>query len=109
MKSFLAGFLAAITLLISSFYSFALTEGQPPAADTTAQVAMIGHKGYCAYYQENTTESFQKAAQAGFFGVETDVRMTKDGVFVLSHGEEIEMADGTMMKVARHTYRGHTL
>ena len=105
MKSLFAGFLAVIVLLTSSFCCFALPEDQSPVADTTAQVSMIGHKGYCAYYQENTTESFQKAAEAGFFGVETDVRMTKDGVFVLSHGEEIEMADGTMMKVSRHTYR----
>lgn len=104
MKRLFSLFLAAILVFSCCCLSFALPE-QPQKDETQHQVAMIGHKGYSAYYQENTIESFQKAAEAGFSGVETDVRMTKDGVFVLSHGEEIEMADGTMMKIARHTYR----
>lgn len=67
-------------------------------------ICFIGHRGASFLYQENTAESFRKAGEQGFGGVETDVRITKDGVFVLSHGGSIEMADGTEMEVSEHTY-----
>ncbi|MBR5428148.1 MAG: hypothetical protein IK118_07355 [Clostridia bacterium] len=67
-------------------------------------ICFIGHRGASFLCQENTAESFRKAGEQGFGGVETDVRITKDGVFVLSHGGSIEMADGTEMDIADHTY-----
>lgn len=95
----------AVILGIVILFQSLFTVSARPSEAQSASVRMIGHKGYSAMYQENTSESFQKAAEAGFHGVETDVRMTKDGVFVLSHGEEVEFSDGTTMKVARHTFR----
>ncbi|MBQ6019550.1 MAG: hypothetical protein IJL26_05140 [Clostridia bacterium] len=67
-------------------------------------ICFIGHRGASFLCQENTAESFRKAGEQGFGGVETDVRITKDGVFVLSHGGSIEMEDGTELDVAGHTY-----
>ena len=67
-------------------------------------ICFIGHRGASFRYQENTAESFRMAGEQGFGGVETDVRITKDGVLVLSHGGSIEMADGTEMEIADHTY-----
>lgn len=45
----------------------------------------IAHKGYTEFEQENTLAAFRAALDLGFWGIETDVYMTKDGVFVLSH------------------------
>ena len=49
----------------------------------------LAHRGYSAYYPENTMIAFKKAYERGFDGVETDVHMTKDGQLVLIHDEKI--------------------
>lgn len=50
----------------------------------------LAHRGYSAYYPENTMIAFKKAYERGFDGVETDVHMTKDGQLVLIHDEKID-------------------
>ena len=97
MRKFISCFLC-ILLVISLFSSFAF-------AENGNEICMIGHKGYSACFQENTTESFRKAGEAGFGGAETDIRMTKDGVLVTCHDDEIETADGRRMKLSRYTYK----
>ena len=48
----------------------------------------VAHRGYSALYFDNTTQAFEAAAKESFFqGIETDVRMTSDGVFVCSHDD----------------------
>ena len=44
----------------------------------------IAHRGYSGKYLQNTEESFIKAVEHGSGGIETDVRITKDGVFVVA-------------------------
>lgn len=67
-------------------------------------VSMIAHRGYSGMYPENTELAFEKAAEHGSEGAETDVRMTKDGVFVVSHNSEVVLKDGTKLKVSDSTY-----
>ena len=67
-------------------------------------VIMIGHRGYSSKNPDNTDVSFIRAAEHGSKGVETDVRITKDGIFVLSHDSEAKFADGTTLKIADATY-----
>lgn len=50
---------------------------------------VLGHRGYSAKYVENTIEAFQKALEFGAVGIEYDSRLTKDGVPVVLHDEEI--------------------
>ena len=47
------------------------------------------HRGYCedGKYKENTMDAFANAIQCGFKGIETDIRVTADGEFVLSHDD----------------------
>ena len=66
-------------------------------------VIMIGHRGYSSEYPDNTDLSFTQAANHGSRGVETDVRITKDGKFVLSHDSEAVFEDGTKLAVADAT------
>lgn len=49
-------------------------------------IKFIAHRGHSALYFENTVQAFDAAYSQPFFeGIETDIWMTKDGVFVCSH------------------------
>ncbi len=67
-------------------------------------ICMIGHRGYSSKHQENTAEAFIGAAKHGSGGVETDVRITADGVLVLMHNSAAVFEDGTTLEVAASTY-----
>lgn len=62
---------------------------------------MIGHRG-CGYGVENTAEAFTRGAEMGMDGLECDVRVTADSVFVISHDETTERVGGHL-KVAEST------
>jgi glycerophosphoryl diester phosphodiesterase len=46
---------------------------------------LLAHRGYHAVFPENTFGAFQAAVDMGVNGIETDVRLSKDGVPVLIH------------------------
>ncbi len=57
---------------------------------------VIGHRGYAGRAPENTLASFEAAIRAGAHVVETDVRLTADGVAVCLHDPTVDRtADGT--------------
>ncbi|MCR5483976.1 MAG: hypothetical protein K6F09_00110 [Clostridiales bacterium] len=87
-------FFASITLLLSSTGIYEKRENK---------TVFIAHRGYCSHYLENTEEAFQKAAEVGFGGCETDVRITSDGELILAHGGSYEYADGTKLEVEKNT------
>lgn len=68
------------------------------------RICMIAHRGYSSRYLMNTEQAFIEAARHGSGGAETDVRRTKDGVYVLSHDAEARFADGTELLVAESTF-----
>lgn len=45
----------------------------------------IAHRGYKAANPENTLGAFKGAVEVGAHAIETDLRLSKDGVVVLSH------------------------
>jgi glycerophosphoryl diester phosphodiesterase len=56
---------------------------------------VFGHRGARGEMPENTLPSFDRALEDGADVLETDVRLTKDGVVVLSHDEHVKrMTDG---------------
>ena len=46
---------------------------------------LIAHRGLSGLERENTCASFIAAGNRSHFGIETDVHLTKDGIFVISH------------------------
>ncbi len=72
--------------------------------ETAKKVIMIAHKGYSGKYPENTALAFKMAGEHGSGGAETDVRMTKDGVYVTHHNDDIHFADGTECLISEHTF-----
>ena len=51
---------------------------------------VIAHRGANKYAPQNTLEAFDIALGQNADGVETDVRMTKDGHLVLCHNSSIK-------------------
>ena len=64
----------------------------------------IAHRGYSGKYLQNTEEAFIKAVEHGSGGIETDVRITKDGVLVVNHDDDAVFEDGTRLKICDATY-----
>src|SRR5690625_1023085 len=53
-------------------------------------VAVIAHRGAQDGAPENTLPAFLRAVEVGSDGIETDVRVTKDGDLVLIHDETVD-------------------
>ena len=54
------------------------------------QLFILGHRGFCAKYPENTLVSFNAAADLGVDGVELDVRQSIDGKLLVMHDENVD-------------------
>lgn len=50
----------------------------------------IAHRGYSGKFDENTMISFKKAIEYGADGIETDVQLSKDGIPVIIHDENLD-------------------
>jgi glycerophosphoryl diester phosphodiesterase len=65
---------------------------------------VFAHRGHHVVFPENTLQAFDAAVRLGTDGIETDVRLSRDGVPVLFHDEEIRgrpIADLTRKDIAR--------
>src|SRR5918998_1681814 len=62
--------------------------GAPPAAPA-AEPLVIGHRGASGYRPEHTLEAYRLAAQQGADYIEPDLVITRDGVLVARHENEI--------------------
>ena len=67
-------------------------------------ICMIAHRGHSGVHLGNTEAAFLSAVQNGSGGIETDVRVTADGIFVVNHNDEVTYEDGTQLIVADHTF-----
>ncbi len=56
----------------------------------SGKVKMIAHRGLSGIERENTCSAFVEAGKRDYFGIETDVRKTADGKFVVIHDETTE-------------------
>jgi hypothetical protein len=62
---------------------------------------VIGHRGAAAYSPENTLESFREARRRGATWVETDIKLTADGVPIVMHDESLKRTTGIDRLVAK--------
>ena len=78
------------------------------------KLQILGHRGIPVLYKENTILSLIKAIEFGANGVETDVRLTKDGIPVLLHddnlcnfaGVDVKLKDITLKELRTFSYQG---
>ncbi len=66
-------------------------------------ICMIAHRGHSAKHPGNTEPAFLSAVKNGSGGIETDIRITKDGFFVANHNDDVVFKDGTSLLVAEAT------
>lgn len=68
------------------------------------RMTLVAHRGYSSQAPENTLPAIQKAAEFGFDYVEIDIRLTKDGEWVLMHDENIKTVCDKKGAVSSYTY-----
>jgi glycerophosphoryl diester phosphodiesterase len=61
---------------------------------------VIGHRGAMAYAPENTLISFREARRRGATWVETDIKLTADGVPIVMHDASLKRTTGVDRLVA---------
>src|SRR6202142_464900 len=71
--------------------------GDTPVADSSS-VIVIAHRGASGERPEHTLEGYQRAIEQGADYIEPDLVMTRDGVLIARHENEI----GGTTDVARH-------
>ncbi len=50
-------------------------------------VKMIAHRGLSGIEMENTSAAFKAACERSYYGIETDVHVTKDGKYIIFHDD----------------------
>ena len=75
-----------------------------PAPAAVSLPRVIGHRGAAATAPENTIASLRKAAELGATWVEFDVMLTRDGVPVLFHDDNLRRTTGRDALMAEIDY-----
>jgi len=55
---------------------------------------IFAHRGFSSDYPENTLLAFAKALEAGADGIETDVRLSRDGKAIIFHDDDLKAITG---------------
>ena len=66
---------------------------------------IIAHRGLSGLYLENTLSSFNAAGKASYFGIESDVHVTKDGNFIIFHDDNTRRLAKINLEVEKTDYR----
>jgi glycerophosphoryl diester phosphodiesterase len=62
-------------------------------------VKMVAHRGISGLERENTCPAFLAAGMRSYFGIETDVHITRDGNFILCHDSNLSRVAGVDMVI----------
>ncbi len=62
------------------------------------------HRGYSNAAPENSVPAFEMAAKCGFWGVETDISESADGVFMCMHDDTMERTTDATGAISDYTY-----
>ena len=65
---------------------------------------IIAHRGLSGIEVENTCASFSLAASKSYFGIETDVHVTKDNKFIICHDDSTKRLSGIDKIIENSTY-----
>lgn len=65
---------------------------------------LVGHRGVAALKPENTLEGFKYSAELGLNWIETDARLTKDGVWVIMHDPTLDRTTNSSGEIANKNY-----
>ena len=69
------------------------------------KIVVTAHRGFSGRYPENTILAFEKAFETGADLIEFDLRLTKDGVPIVSHDATLKRVYNEDIKIASLTFR----
>lgn len=72
--------------------------------ENIAEIKLTAHRGFSGIAPENTLVAFEKAAEYGFYATECDVHLTKDGVWVIYHDDNIFRLTNGYKNIEKATY-----
>ena len=67
-------------------------------------IKMIAHRGLSGLEKENTCSAFVAAGVKSYYGIETDVHVTKDGKIIVIHDDDLKSVAGKKMVVEESDY-----
>jgi glycerophosphoryl diester phosphodiesterase len=90
------GFAVAVMVWLAVPLMAGLPAALPGAAPRLlrSRPLIIAHRGGALESTENTVAAFQRAFRAGADGIETDIRLTRDGVVVVYHDDYFGRVEG---------------
>lgn len=86
------------------FAGFFLIHKKRKPNEPKKNILVIGHQGACGYAEGNSKKSIEQALRIGVDMVEEDLRITKDGVFVLSHNEKVKTISGKKIRISKANF-----
>ncbi len=72
--------------------------------ENKGEIKMIAHRGLSGLERENTCPAFVAAAVKSYYGIETDVHVTKDGKYIVVHDDNLERVAGLDMVVEESSF-----
>ena len=72
--------------------------------ENIAEIKLTAHRGFSGIAPENTLVAFEKAAEYDFYATECDVHLTKDGVWVIHHDDNIFRLTNGYKNIEEATY-----
>ena len=101
-SAIMAFVISAANLLIFGILPMpSLAKNGIPADDP---IYLTAHRGANAQAPDNTIPAYQIAIDKGFYSVETDVYLTKDNVWVISHNDNLKKWYGVDVNIKDATY-----
>ena len=103
MKRVLKILSGTLTLCIAVIYILGGGLGSPNFSYKNTTYTKFAHRGCCKSVPRNSITAFRKAVAANL-AIETDVRMTSDGVLVLFHDDSTGAKLGVKGRIADYSY-----
>ena len=91
------GFVVAVMFWLTALLVVAMPVSSSPAVappPLRSKPLVIAHRGGALESTENTIAAFQRAFRIGADGIETDIRLTRDGVVVVYHDDYFGRVEG---------------
>jgi len=97
---------ACVLLLVIVAFACACSKEVPTETISfdNGDVKIIAHRGLSGLEVENTDVAFIEAGKRSYYGIESDVRKTADGKFIMCHDETLTRIAGKDIVVENTTY-----
>ena len=86
--------LSLVALLLCLGVDRAQSNSNGSPSNTPIHPLTIAHRGGAKESTENTVAAFERAVRIGADGIETDIRLTRDGVVVVYHDDRFGRVEG---------------